>query len=752
MPPALRSSTPCAEAPICIKIRTVSGTRVRNEQGKWKEIDDDGMLDVVATMILSVEPEQTKPFRPNHSSGAQGTSKQKPRRSEGVFSKIMNWITKRDEKEVDTRRVMPQEKSVAVAAVQITSPGSLEACQKAMQKIMEKLVERINKLRSGEQSASPISSLPVTIWVYFTDSGGQPQYHELLPLFVRSISSAICVTRLTDKLDEVQVVDYYQDGKKVGASQHSQLSAKDTIRCLVNTIQSYSTQKEPPKVIMVGTHLDLLEKQLKQPVLTSEAASGKACVQPISSGIETLEEKDKKLREMLEPEFSNQLVYSSSDLEKLLFTVDVLHPGEHEEGVAQSVRHSVEKSGAKELEVPIWWYVLELLLQELAKELGRGVLSRAECLEMARLLNIEEDSFDAALEFLNKLNVIKYTPDVLPGVIFVDSQIPLSKVSELVQHSFKLRQPATSEPSSTVSPVDGMWKLFRDQGVVSEACLEHFPEHYVPGIFSREHLSKLLKSQLVFAEIPPPVKIQRAKLQKYYVMPALLETLLEAHLERHRVSSPSIATLIVRFPDHSRRAGVFCCFVVHLIKYYGWKLLLDSKEPLYRNCIKLQFLTSPPSTVTVIDSNTYIEVHVDITAQASASKCASAITLVRQAILRGIHSACIALNYKETVPELTFLCPHSGHPEGTKQHTVTLSPDREFWRCDLTPRLSDPLQPHHMIWFEGMIIESFLIINFTLYDVWPQADSFKSPSCAPSSSSGGRAEATTGEMLLQYSD
>ena len=214
------------------------------------------------------------------------------------------------------------------------------------------------------------------------------------------------------------MVDYYQHGKKVGASQHSQLSAKDTIRCLVNTIQSYSTQEEPPKIIMVGTHLDLLEKQLKQ---TPKAASGKACAQAISSGIETLEEKDKKLLEMLEPEFSNQLVYSSSDLKKLLFTVDALNPGEREESVAQSVRQSVEKSGAKEVEVPIWWYVLELLLQELAKELGRGVLSRAECLEMARLLNIEEDSFDAALEFLNKLNVIKYTPDVLPSLSSVAS-------------------------------------------------------------------------------------------------------------------------------------------------------------------------------------------------------------------------------------------------------------------------------------------------------------------------------------------
>ena len=82
VPPAFRSSTPCAEAPIRIEVRTVSGTRVRNEQGKWKEVDDNGMLDVVATMILS---DQTKPLGPNGSSGAQGTSKQKPRKNDNII-------------------------------------------------------------------------------------------------------------------------------------------------------------------------------------------------------------------------------------------------------------------------------------------------------------------------------------------------------------------------------------------------------------------------------------------------------------------------------------------------------------------------------------------------------------------------------------------------------------------------------------------------------------------------------------------
>ena len=89
---------------------------------------------------------------------------------------------------------------------------------------------------------------------------------------------------------------------------------------------------------------------------------------------------------MLEPDFSDQLVYFSSDMKQLFFPLNTLSRGEREKAIAHTMRSAVEKSGAREVKVPVWWYVLELLLQELSKELGRGVLSRAECLQMARSL------------------------------------------------------------------------------------------------------------------------------------------------------------------------------------------------------------------------------------------------------------------------------------------------------------------------------------------------------------------------------
>ena len=197
---------------------------------------------------------------------------------------------------------------------------------------------------------------------------------------------------------------------------------------------------------------------------------------------------------------------------------------------------------------------------------------------------------------------------------------------------------------------------------------------------------------------------------------ALLLTLSEEELERCRVSSPAIATLPIHFPSGSRRAGVFCCFVVHLIRHCGWDLLLNAKEPLHRNCIKLRLCSSPPCTVMLIDSNSYIEIYVKITASAPMSECTQLLATIKQSIFGGISAACRVLNYKQTRPEIAFFCPHphSSPSQASKlfqRHTVTLTDDKKYWCCDVDPDISGLLESPHLVWFgisQGMCFLLFL--------------------------------------------
>ena len=822
-PPHLRTSTNCAETPVRIEIRSVTGTRVKTIGGRWQDVDDEDMFDVVAEMILLAEPEfisevdhleevyfvvpnsPRKHKVPKTSESSEMTKSsenpklpenkpsEKPRSSNSIFSKVLSWM-KGSRTSTDEKHDSPQEEASETAGASATQPVSSNvsnACQKAMNVIMDKLVHCITKMKVRMNTAN-MSERKFSLkskWVYFNDSGGQPEYHELLPLFVRRISSALCVIRLPDKLDETQKVEYYKDGKRIGDVQQSQFTAKDTVQCLVNTIQSYSTQDEPPKIIVVGTHLDQLEEQSKD-ILDTDTEKERTNV-PAST--ETLEEKNRQLIEMLERDFSDQLVYysESSTSKELIFPLNTLKPGEHEKAVAESLRHSIESSGAKEVQVPIWWHIMELLLEELSKILGRGVLSRAECLEMARLLDINEEEFDAALEYFDELNVIKYSPDSLRNTVFIQSQIPLDKVSELVYHSYLLRQPTTA--------LSEEWRHFRDQGVVSKELLKTFPRHYVENVFSVDDLVEYLKQLLVLAPIPKPVSTSSSSTtgaqpsstasdqpssnqasstasdqpssnqasstasdqpssnqasstasdqpsstssyqpsstasvqplsftagarpspaastqpsslttadqqETHYIMPTLWKIVPEADLKSQRIYSPVAATLLVRFPRCFRRAGVFCCFVVHLIRYCGWDLLLDTNEPLYRNCIKLRLLTNPPLTVVLIDSNTHIEVHVNASSDIPVSEYAGLLPIIKQAILSGIFSACRALKYTQTKPHLTFYCPHTQPSASTddpkvQQHTATLTVNRKYWRCDLDPdSCFGPLENQHKIWF-----------------------------------------------------
>ena len=66
---------------------------------------------------------------------------------------------------------------------------------------------------------------------------------------------------------------------------------------------------------------------------------------------------------MLEPEFFDLLVYHSKDMKQLLIPLNTLNPKETDKTRATVVRKAVENSPAQEVEVPIWWYIFELLLQ-----------------------------------------------------------------------------------------------------------------------------------------------------------------------------------------------------------------------------------------------------------------------------------------------------------------------------------------------------------------------------------------------------
>ena len=262
----------------------------------------------------------------------------------------------------------------------------------------------------------------------------------------------------------------------------------------------------------------------------------------------------------------------------MLFPVNTIDPDDLDRAVAEMIQVAVETSElVKEVKVPIWWFILELLIQGLAKKLGKRVLSREQCVKIVNTLGFSERSFSAALKFFNELNVIKYSP-ALPEVVFVDSQVPLDNVSDLVReryHGCSRR---------------GNWERLYKEGVVTLEFMDSTCEHFEKGIFESPQLLKLLQNQLVVVSLELLSDINLLTKAEEYFMPALLDVLSREDLEKHRVFFSAASPLLFRFPCGCRHAGVFCCLVVYLMKQSKWSIQHIIKRSFLSHAIVSRFV------------------------------------------------------------------------------------------------------------------------------------------------------------------
>ena len=133
------------------------------------------------------------------------------------------------------------------------------------------------------------------------------------------------------------------------------------------------------------------------------------------------------------------MIWSST--EKLIFEINALKPDELDKKTAERVRRYIlEQCRPIKVKLPLRWQAFEEKLRSIAERLGRMVLSRQECLQVAESLGLEEDSFDLALEHFHTVSLMFYFRSILPKTVFVDPQVLLDKVSELVEFMFELRE------------------------------------------------------------------------------------------------------------------------------------------------------------------------------------------------------------------------------------------------------------------------------------------------------------------------
>ena len=388
-------------------------------------------------------------------------------------------------------------------------------------------------------------------WIYVIDSGGQPHFHNLLPLFINGISIAIYVFRLSDKLSDCPLIKYARKGKQESEPIQSNLSVLDNFRYLNQSIYSHN---DKCRVLCVGTHLDEYEK--------------------MDDTRETIDEKKKCL-------------------DQDIITIDTQTEGEDRKKQTEAIRREVIEVISEKIKMPTWWHLLEIRIRKKDKK----IISFSECKEIADELIFHPDDLVAALKFFHEHHIFHYYPEVLPDVVFCSTQVLLDIVSDLIEHAVYIQSLRSKPSKRDIS--------FKSRGIITPDFLkEMFEKIFIPGLFQAEHLLKIFEDRYIATSTGTG---QNEALE--YFMPSVLGILSNKELMKQRNKfAEKVTPLLLHFVDGMSHCGVFCCLQVYLLREKKWELIYKDQRKL--NIVKFSY-SDYSGTITLIDLISHFEIHID---------------------------------------------------------------------------------------------------------------------------------------------
>ena len=636
-PPVNRTSTPLAMRPITVYRINLDGkefTTITTLQERRA---------FLARALLQSAPNLKRRLRAARAKVASSSSNQP------VSTVAVSQVQSKDQASPDQGKPPPLDDQPPSAS--LLEPASLDhrESDSEVDDILQSISTDQELVKLMGQLSTTVDPLACFRLIQMIDAGGQPQFHEILPVFLRNLSFYVYVFRLCDDLATHPVVEFYIDGKPVGSPFTSAQSIEQLLQHCVRCIHSHrpptGSQSECPQIMVIGTHVDLEKKSS-----------------------ESRDKKNRKILQVLTPLEQKQIIYHDHTAKKVIIPVNAKFPGDSERDIVDDVRQTLFSEGiAKSVDIPSRWFALEILLEEMAQALERGVLCKEDCITAAiEKLHFEEDAVDAALQYLNQVSAIMYYPKILPNVVFADPQIVLDKISELVFESVA--------PSKKIS--SGGWRKFCEHGLVTEKFLSQdtFNSHYVTGLFEVKTLIVLFEKLLVFATFS----------ESEYFVPALLRHLDSKAVDDHRVRC--IPSLVLLFPGGGPRQGIFCALLCWLVSPENdspapWSISVDnvgSPLCLYRNCVQFD-VPELIATVTLIDTYTHFEVHIDIQPEDADDLCPEEFPVIRKAIEKGLHKAALNLGYFNSSPSPALLCP-CGRGEA---HVTEITSKSTRWKCSL---------------------------------------------------------------------
>ena len=518
-----------------------------------------------------------------------------------------------------------------------------------------------------------------------TDCGGQPQFLEVLPVFVHHMSLGIFTIKLNERLDHHPMIEYYgEDGKPIGEPYRCPYSHEEIIKRCVRAFISQGSHSEQFKFLFIGTHRDLL-KDCKG---------------------ETLSEKNIKLRKIVRSfNMDDHVAYSNPISGDLIFAINAKDPSPEDWEVIEDVRQEIaESSDVPPINIPVRWFAIELALMRYAKETQHAVLTEEACFDLVKGYSDKTD-FKAALRYLHRAKLIFYFEE--RGLVVIDMQAILDTLSRIVRRNIELN--TNSSARRRIPPNSrNIWLKFCVHGILNIKCLDEFDDHYVEGVFSAKELLELLIHLRIVSELSPDE----------FLMPSLLQMKEEACCNPEP-ETQAVPALAVEFPDGGPMLGLYCRLICYLISTAKWKVAEKDLKPyhLSRNSVHFSAPGGNPGRVTVNDP---LSTFFVLTYHGPVATRVCPIVL--STILAGLEKVSETFSYtsqdKETTavetakPHLSFLCPC----QTTPLHPAVVSEDRKFLMCKDDDMIYEEMTAAHKTWPIGKVVYYTMMVHIYLPD------------------------------------
>ena len=532
------------------------------------------------------------------------------------------------------------------------------------------------------------------ISLHLLDTGGQPEFMEILPLLLTCPSLIVLVFNMNTELTDRYIVEYLSPDGSKAVPYESSFTVEEVLLQTLSSV-AHSSSISPP---LSSANQPLFEKERAQSVAVFV---GTHLDQVSNDQVDKMNDfLTCKLQNMSVPDckiVSCKTTDSSPPSYRYLFALNNTIPHDPQLLTLRSVLTEVLDEEFGSCEVPHSWLMFYLSV----RSTHARILSFQYCKKIAGSCGISDNNeLRLTLWFLsNYWGVFRYFPEVpgLQEVVIVDLQILFDAITKLITRAFEFGKTRQASNIDILIKESGRFPLSEIEHLLK---INDFKSHTEVSV---DHFIQLLEHMHIIASVSDDTKRAKEYFFPCILKPYPVETLNPSHEQ-------AIPPLLVIFESGYCPLGLFNALILKLSKCKMWRMgrfnRLNEETRLYRNKL-VYYVGEAEDKVTLIAHPKFFEIQIErsVKYMKNITQVCCDVRVTVEKSIEEVKSFVAAS--EDNYQHFAFYC-HGEHltRDGsvTARHSAVIQtseteiPSPSNVRCTITERLF-PLSTKQQLWF-----------------------------------------------------